>query len=211
MAQRTEPAATAREDLCRFLAACYYQPDPMFAEERMFDSMRAAAEHVDPALAERVRRLAAAFASQDLEALLVDYTRLFVGPVDPRAQPYGSFWLGDDTKPAQDSTAALLALYREGGFDVDDALCDLPDHVAVELEFLYLLLFARNQALQANDADALRAVDRLQRRFIREHLGAWIGPFAAAVQAGAETPFYRELAALTERVVRGEAAVPTND
>ena len=33
----------ARADLCRLLAACYYQPGPEFAEERVFDSMRVAA------------------------------------------------------------------------------------------------------------------------------------------------------------------------
>ena len=44
--------------------------------------------------------------------------------------------------------------------------------------------------------------EQLQQRFLDEHLGAWIGPFAAALQAGAETPFYRVLATLTERFVR---------
>jgi TorA maturation chaperone TorD len=39
---------------------------------------------------------------------------------------------------------------------------------------------------------------------LREHLGAWIGRFAAAVKSGAQTAFYRELADLTERFVRME-------
>ena len=34
---------SAREDLCRYLAACYYQPGPEFSEEKVFDSMLAAA------------------------------------------------------------------------------------------------------------------------------------------------------------------------
>ena len=29
----------AREILCRLLAACYYEPGPEFAEEKVFDSM----------------------------------------------------------------------------------------------------------------------------------------------------------------------------
>ena len=33
----------AREDLCRLLAACYYEPGPEFAEEKVFDSMLDAA------------------------------------------------------------------------------------------------------------------------------------------------------------------------
>jgi TorA maturation chaperone TorD len=48
-------------------------------------------------------------------------------------------------------------------------------------------------------------VDALRRRFLAGHLGAWVGPFSAAVKAGAETDFYRALAALTQRFVDLEA------
>ena len=142
------------------------------------------------------RRWREAFAAQDLQTLLVDYTRLFLGPIDALARPYGSSWLGAPVETEDNPPPAVLDLYSEGGFDIDDEFQELPDHVAVELEFLYLLAFTQNQARQAGDSDALAASEALQQRFLDEHLGAWIGPFAAAVKSGAETPFYRELAAL---------------
>ena len=46
----------------------------------------------------------------------------------------------------------------------------------------------------------------LRQRFLAEHLGAWVGPFTAAVSDGAQTDFYRELADLTRRFVAAEAA-----
>lgn len=187
----------ARADFSRFLAACYYEPTPMFAEERMFDSMQAAAAQLDPALAERVGRLGAAFAAEDLQTLLVDYTRLFLGPVDPRARPYGSTWLTGESTLMQDATMDALELYREGGFEIDDTFRDLPDHVAVELEFLYVLAFRQHQAAQDGDAEARAAAEDLERRFLARHLGAWVAPFTSAVHAGAETAFYRALAELT--------------
>ncbi len=198
--------AGAREDLCRYLAGCYYEPGPEFAEERLFDSMLAAASRIDPGLAEHARRLGEAFAGQDLQTLLVDYTRLFLGPVQTLAKPYGSVWLSGETTLMQDSSMAVLELYGQGGFEIDEAFRELPDHVAVELEFLYLLIFNLNQARRAADADAASATAALQQRFLAQHLGAWIGPFCAAVQAGAETAFYRELGAFTERFVRMEEA-----
>ena len=109
MAQDELGRGIARADLCRFLAACYYQPGPEFAEEKLFDSMAAVAARVDPDFAARARRLGEAFAAEDPEDLLVDYTRLFLGPVDALAKPYGSVWLGgaagadaglDDGSPA---------------------------------------------------------------------------------------------------------------
>jgi TorA maturation chaperone TorD len=196
----------ARADLARLLAACFYEPGPELAEERVFDALAQAAAGVDPALGEGAARLGAAFAAADLRTLLIDYTRLFLGPVDPRARPYGSVWLEVDGGVMQDSTMAVAALYGEGGFDVSDDFRDLPDHVAAELEFLYLLLFKSAQGAAGGDPMASDAAFALRRRFLREHLGAWIRPFTTAMRAGAETDFYRALADLTERFVAGEAA-----
>ena len=201
--------ATARQDLCRFLSACYYEPAPEFSEEKLFDSLLVAATRLDPDLADHARRLGEAFAAQDLQTLLVDYTRLFLGPIEALASPYGSSWLGAPVETEDNPPPAVLDLYSEGGFDIDDTFQELPDHVAVELEFLYLLGFTQNQARLAGDSDALAASEGLQQRFLAEHLGAWIGPFAAAVKSGAQTAFYRELAALTTRFVRMQSTVPT--
>lgn len=198
------PTGLAREDLCRFLSACYYEPTNDFKEERLFDSMVTAAEAIHPDLAAGARRLRAAFDAEDLQNLLVDYTKLFVGPGRPLAMPYGSFWLSGDATLMQDSTLAVADLYRQGGFDVSDDFGDLPDHVAVELEFLYVLLFSLQRAQGNGQPDAAKTVYALKQRFLGEHLGAWIGAFAAATASSAETAFYRELAALTERFVQLE-------
>jgi TorA maturation chaperone TorD len=195
----------ARADLARLLAACFYEPGPELAEERVFDALAQAAAGVDPALADGAGRLGAAFAAADLQTLLIDYTRLFLGPVDPRARPYGSVWLEVDGGVMQDSTVAVTALYGEGGFDVSDEFRDLPDHVAAELEFLYLLLFKAARGAAGGDPAGAEAAFALRRRFLREHLGTWIPDFANAMRAGAETDFYRALADLTERFVAGEA------
>jgi TorA maturation chaperone TorD len=194
----------ARETLCRLLAACYYEPGPEFVEEKVFDSMRAAAAYIHPELVSGAKRLGEAFIAEDLETLLVDYTRLFLGPTETIAKPYGSVWLSDEKTLMQDSTMAVLGLYREGGFEIDNEFRDLPDHIAAELEFLYLLIFRENEAHRESGADALQATAELRKRFLSEHLGAWVGSFTAAVSAGAECVFYRELAELTNRFVAME-------
>lgn len=197
-------AATAREDMCRFLSACFYEPGPEFVEEDLFGSIITAAERIHPDLARRAHALGAAFSTDDLQTLLVDYTRLFLGPVQALAKPYESLWLAapSDTR----SSSAVLDLYSAGGLALDDDFADLPDHVAVELEFLYLLTFKRNDAQRAGQTEDLAAIEQLERRFFNEHLGAWIAPFASAVKSGAQTAFYRELAELTEQFVGMEKA-----
>lgn len=206
MADYDHDKASAREDLCRFVAACYYEPGPEFEEEQLFDSMLAAAQTLDPGLAQQVRLLGAAFAAEDRQELLVDYTRLFLGPTQALAQPYESVWISGERTLMQDSTMALLELYEQGGFEIADDFRDLPDHIAAELEFLYLLIFRENEARRNGNNDALAATVALRRRFLAEHLGRWVAPFTAATRDGAQSEFYRQLAALTEQVVGREIA-----
>jgi TorA maturation chaperone TorD len=94
----------------------------------------------------------------------------------------------------------------EGGFDIAEDFRELPDHIAAELEFLYLLLWKENEARRDGDGAALAATTALRRRFLGGHLGSWAGRFAAAVREGAQTAYYRELAELTDRFVILEAS-----
>lgn len=197
--------ATAREDVCRYLAACYYEPDPMFAEEGLFQSLLDAARLLDGDLARLALELKTAFEAASIEELLIDYTRLFLGPVNMRAKPYGSVWLEENTTLMSETSLAVIDMYREGGFDMDEAFCELPDHIAVELEFLYLLLFREHEAEVAEDAEQLKTIVELKQRFLDQHLSRWIGSFTQTVSTEAKSDFYRTLAEITRRVVDRES------
>lgn len=202
MTEQEMQVAAAREDLCRYLAACYYEPDPAFEEEGMFAALAVAARLVDESLATRADKLGEHFRAASRDELLLDYSRLFLGPTNVLAKPYGSFWLDEQKTLMGDSTVALLDLYAEAGFEMDEEFKELPDHIAAELEFLYLLTFRENEA-QAAGEDT-RQWAELRRRFLTQHLGAWATRFAGAMAAGAKSAFYRELAGLTEMFVQGE-------
>lgn len=206
MSMTPETRDLAREDVARLLSACYYQPGPELADEAVPERLRAAAALVDPALGERAGRVAEAFAAAAPDELLLDYTRVFLGPGEIPAKPYGSTWLEGEKVVMGETTVAVRALYEEGGFELAADFREVPDHVAAELEFLYLLVFRQNEARRAGDGAALAAAARLERRLLGEHLGRWIGPFAAAVRGAAETGFYRELAGLTEAFVVREGS-----
>lgn len=202
--------ALARQDMCRYLAACYYQPEPAFAEEGVFATLQNAASLIHPDLVPYARKLGEEFNSASTESLLIDYTRLFLGPSQILAKPYGSVWLEAQKTLMGDTTMAVLELYREGGFDIDEAFLELPDHVAVELEFLYLLIFREYEASIEADVERLNSLNDLKSRFLDQHLGRWIKPFASAVRQGAESAFYRQLADLTELFVNREVEASRN-
>lgn len=198
--------ALAREDLCRLLAACYYEPEPDFAAEGLFDNLLAAARQVDAAFVPHAQAMGEGFRATDAQALLLDYTRLFLGPMNILAKPYGSVWLDEDKTLMNDSTMAVLELYKEADFEMDEEFRELPDHIAAELEFLYLLIFRANEALRAGDTPQLEQARSLKQRFLDQHLGRWVGPFTTAMRSNAQTDYYRQLADLTEKFVKQEAA-----
>ncbi len=211
---RTEPPRTAdlaREDFARLLCAGFYQPEGLFAEERVFERLAEAAALFSPELEKLARPLAGEFSAVPLSELLLDYSRLFLGPFDILARPYGSVYLDGEKVVMGPSTAALQELFNQGGFTLAEDFRELPDHVAAELEFLYRLIFQENEARATGDTEALGRTLALKESLLRDHLGAWIAPFASAIRSGAATLFYRRLADLTEAFLSRERALLSGD
>ncbi len=198
--------ALAREDLCRLIAACYYEPEPSFAEDGLFDNLLTAAQQVKDAFVPHAQAMADEFRATDAQDLLLDYTRLFLGPMDILAKPYGSVWLDQEKTLMNESSMAVLELYKEADFEMDEEFRELPDHVAAELEFLYVLIFRENEALRAGDTVTLDQARDLKQRFLDQHLGRWVGAFTSAMREHAQTDFYHQLADLTKTFVKHESA-----
>ncbi len=188
----------AGADVYRLLSACYYQPEEAFLEEDVFGQLESAMATFAPERVPDVAAMEDCFRDSGCESLLLDYTRLFLGPFGILAKPYGSVYLDGESIVMGDSTMRALALYGEGGFEVAGDFREMPDHVAVELEFLYLLSFRLGGETEASEQARLGV---LKRGFLEEHLGRWIGELADAMRNGAETEFYRQLADMTEQVV----------
>lgn len=195
----------SRAMIYRLLSACFYQPEEAFLEEDVFGQLEAALDLHSEDWAEQAKQLGAAFRAQSIEDLLLDYTRLFLGPYDILAKPYGSVYLDGEKIVMGDSTMNALSCYRQAEFDVSEDFLEMPDHVAVELEFLYLLTFKENEALARGDQESCAQLPVLKNRFLQEHLGAWIKPFCDRVSQGAQSDYYRLLAELTEAFVLSRA------
>ena len=199
-----EQQAFAEAVVYRLLSACYYQPEVAFLEENVFGQMGAALALILPREEAQAGKLATAFNRAGVDTLLLDYTRLFLGPFGILAKPYGSIYLDGENQVMGDSTMRAHNIYREVGFDLDESFREAPDHVAVELEFLYLLTHRIGEARLSGDKAAAEKLTGLKRQFLGEHLGRWVGTFADKVRDGAETDYYRELADLTQRVVQND-------
>ena len=181
-----------RRDAYKLLAECYYLPD-----ERLMETLHGV-EKSRCGLYPEIAGILAATA--DAESLIVDYSRLFVGPYGMLASPYGSMYLEDKNQVMGDSAIDVRSRYGEEGLHV--ALKEAPDHIAIELEFMYFLLLKELEAIGISDSRTAAGYRKKQKEFLEAHLGAWVFEFADNVESNAQTEFYKDLARLTRSFVK---------
>jgi len=165
-----------------------------------------ALEPVCPGAVPYAREMADALSNSDLErGILVDYSALFVGPFKLLAPPYGSVYLENDKRLMGDSTIDAVLTYRKAGVELDaDQQKDMPDNIAVELEFMYFLILKELDCRAESKPEEAAKYAVIRRDFLKRHLGAWAFKFADAVKTGAKNQFYKNLALCTEAFLRRE-------
>jgi putative dimethyl sulfoxide reductase chaperone len=149
---------------------------------------------------------AAVTAIPDGDRLLVIYSRLFLVPGDRHPSLNTGAYL--DGTVAGGSVTAMETCYRRCGLEKDAAVQDLPDHLAIQLEFVARLLAAESKPGVSGAAPPPIAAAE----FLASFVARWIGPFRADLEAAvrrfklADDP-YRHLARILEGAVRTEMAL----
>ena len=99
----------------------------------------------------------------------------------------------------------IAGFYNAFGFELDASLggMEMPDHVAIELEFYALMLMKERHLTEANDAQGVEIVGDATRKFLKSHLGRFVG--AIAHRPGVEaSPFYGKVFHWAAQLVREE-------
>lgn len=187
----------------RFLAACFYQPKKeTLGAEHFFSALALNLQQVCPAAAPFARQMEESLAASTEEELTVEYARLFVGPFGLKAPPYGSVYLDGDRTVMGPSTMETIQVYEQEGLTRDEGFHELPDHIAVELEFMYYLSYRRVEALQKGDLARGDAYLLKQEQFRTRFLGKWVPPFCDHIQKETDNGFYGALAECVAAFVR---------
>ncbi|RJR15116.1 MAG: molecular chaperone TorD [Nitrospiraceae bacterium] len=195
----------ARGECYRMLAACFYLPcRDEIIEEKLLENLTGGLQQICPEAAvfsSAMRQDILLFSDEDLA---VEYARLFVGPYEMTAPPYGSIYLDGAKKIMSDSTMEVIRSYQAEGLARDSNFKNLPDHIAVELEFMYYLVFKETEALEKPDMDAARLYLEKQISFYEKFLGRWVTKFCSRINEGTENSFYLGLAGLTRSFIETE-------
>lgn len=138
---------------------------------------------------------------QALEALAVEYCRLFIGPLPP-CIPYESSQREDALLGGKPRRKLEDFMERHGlVFDGADAVASV-DHVAVELAMLAQLYgVAADETVDAADREeALKAVHEL----LSVHVLPWAPRFFAQLAASSEHALYRTVAIIASKLLDEE-------
>ena len=110
--------------------------------------------------------------------------------------------------------ADIAGFYRAFGFRTGGTVRERPDHLATELEFMYLLALKEAYAASNSMPEQAEICVDAQRKFLQDHLRRWIGPFCRSLErsiderlgdAALQTP-YVMLAHLVESFISLESA-----
>jgi TorA maturation chaperone TorD len=145
------------------------------------------------------------------EDLTVEYTRLFLGPFEIKAPPYGSLYLDGEKKVMGDSTMEVIRFYEDAGLSRSKDCRDLPDHIAVELEFMSYLIYQETAALEKSDFVTSLEMIKKQESFLDRFLGLWIVPFCGRIKETTDNRFYAALADCASIFVRSSHPGPVRE
>ena len=123
-----------------------------------------------------------------------EYSRLF--GVGLAATPYETEYDPLALARKGHRLADLLGFYEAFGFRLADDRKEFPDHIAVELEFMSLLLMKAAYARAAALEEAHAVSEDGAVKFLADHLAPWAPVFAERVEAATEERLYRFAARL---------------
>ncbi len=181
-----EERALARATVYRLLALAHSYPttETVARLGDMFEFALVAGDLISPAVSAEIVALAEGFAETDQPALEAGYQRVFTLSYSEDCPVHETAFSARHLFQQVAQQADIAGFYQAFGVNSDH---DRPDHVAMELEFCYLLALKEARARSDGKTEQVAICRKGHRDFMREHLARWaplIGQRVVATGAG---------------------------
>ncbi|MGQ9680752.1 MAG: TorD/DmsD family molecular chaperone [Candidatus Bathyarchaeia archaeon] len=141
--------------------------------------------------------------TEDEHASKVEYTRLFVSAY-PRVPcpPYEAIYRTKDRHLMNEFTLQVRRFYNDFNIDLSAEFREPPDHIALELEFMYFLSHRETELWRnGNLPDASRYL-RAEADFLSNHLAEWAPSLHACVNQYGKLIFYKTVTCFLEKFIK---------
>jgi TorA maturation chaperone TorD len=92
-----------------------------------------------------------------------------------------------------DETVWVVDFYRKVGLKFEQETKEVPDHVAIETEFMYWLIHNEIKALDSGDRARASSLWEKQQEFFAKHYKKWVPKFCAKVATETNNEYFRLL------------------
>lgn len=133
--------------------------------------------------------------------LAADYMRTFFGhgySGHAAAYPFESVYASEKRLLMQGARDEILALYRAAGLDKRESWKEGEDHIALELEYMQVLIDRTVTALREDRGEDAYNLVKCQYNFMEDHLGAWAPLLTEQMRDFTKTAFYEGLSYMTD-------------
>lgn len=138
-----------------------------------------------------------------LARLQPQFIRLFQVSLDgPVCHPYESCYLDPERRLSGWVAIGLAQEYATEGLALSPTFRDMPDHVAVEMEFMAFLCSREAEAWEKGAEQEARQILRREHAFLNAHLGRWFPLFARRVVATDPDGFYATVVAAADAFIQ---------
>ena len=198
-----------RQALYRLLCSVFLYPDEemlVVLQSGVRELNKSSDDWNDYGFVENLQQLISIIIDLDMNfriLLVNEYNRLFL--IKPKVPPYETIYLEIPGQSQGMIGANLSGVYGLAGLAVSPEMNELPDHIAVQLEFMSFLCEKELIALQDNDQKEVADSQQEQKTFLSEHLALWFPKFAKkALEETDRDSFYRQVVETTFAFLRDE-------
>jgi DMSO reductase family type II enzyme chaperone len=138
------------------------------------------------------------FRATSRRELARQYVALFSHGWEGASLPYETEYTAPHAFQKQTELADIAGFYRAFGLQWETQGHERPDHLSLELEFMYYLALKEAHALAQGADEGVAVCVDAQRSFLRDHLGQWLGAFRRALANRGTETVYARLARLVE-------------
>lgn len=207
-----ENISLTRMDIYRFLSDMFVFPDEknysMLLEEEFISELSNCFNMFPDADKRDVNRVICSFSASlgglTLDYMQSEYSRIFGHSISTECPYYETEYGKAHIFQQSQSLADVAGFYRAFGLERSETSKERIDHISTELEFMYFLIFKENYAAHHNKKEESAICIDAQKKFIKDHLGAWVPLFVKLMGDKAGEGFYSGIAELTGLFLRSE-------
>lgn len=144
-----------------------------------------------------LKKLVSSLVTENIDKLKQDYLKLFLGPGKLLVPPWESVYTTGKRQVFQKSALEVKEFFLKCGFIQKDFFTTPPDHIATELEFMYLS--AKEFVDENKNCNDKSEGLSLQKEFLEKHLLNWVPLFCKDLKNYSQTKSFSLLASFLNK------------